>query len=812
MSVTTEVPTPPGLIGRAIPRVHDARLLRGGGHYVDDIDAPAALCAAVVRSPVAHGNITRFDGAAAMAHGAILVLGPQEIARLTDPLQMAWLLPDQVPDRIELALQTVRYAGQPVGLVVAADRATAEDALEHVDLRIDPLPAVVGLEQALAADAPLLYPAVGTNVCGQFHLGDSEEELERVFANAAHVVERRFSVQRVSTAPMEPRGILAEWTPSIEQLTVWASTQTPHVVRQELATALRLRVDQVRVIAPDVGGSFGSKTVLYADEAMVCLAAMILGRQVKWIEDRAENLTASYHGRGQLTDVRLALDARGRFLALHTRIAGDLGAFPTQAGSGPFQVTALMMEGPYRFERAGATVTAVYTNAVPTGAYRGYGMQEASWIRERLIDEAARELGLDATTLRLDNMIGPGDFPYTTRTELVYDGGDYRAALRRAAELAATAQRPSSPDRRRGTAVSATVEITGFAPSAMLEASLIYWSGWEGCRLRVNQDGTVTVFSGVIAVGQGIETTLAQVAADHLGVPLSWISVQLGDTAVTPYSDLSSTASRSIALGGSALVRAAARMRERMLALAAHHLGVTTEQVIFDLAPDASLTPDKAPFRVVGQAATLSWREVALRAWKGWGPAEPGRIQLEESVDFDPPGITYSYSAHAAAVAVDAHTGQVTVEGYWTVNDSGVLVNPMIADGQIAGGIAQGVGIALLEEFRYDPDTGQPLTTGYADYALPTVADIPPFVIEHMYTASEVNPGGFKGLGESGIIPPPATIGNAVAAAVPEIAGALTATPLTPARIWAALNQSGSTAPSGPPSLGTGVTAPAEHT
>jgi aerobic carbon-monoxide dehydrogenase large subunit len=800
MSATAEVTEPTGLIGRPMPRRQDARLLRGAGHYVDDVDAPAACYAAVIRSPVAHGHITRFDGAAAMTHGAVLVLGPQEIARLTEPLQTTWRLPGQALDRIELALETVRYAGQPIGLVVAADRASAEDAAEHIDLRIDPLPAAVGLEQALAEDAPLLYPAAGTNIAGQFHFGDPEEDLEQVFATAPHVVERRLGIQRVSAAPMEPRGILAEWTSSIEQLTVWSSTQSPHVVRQELANALRLRVDQIRVIAPDVGGSFGSKTILYPDEAMVCLAAVLLGGQVKWIEDRAENLSSSYHGRGQVADARLAIDAQGKFLALHTRITGDLGAFPTQAGSGPFQVTALAMEGPYRFERAGATVTGVYTNAVPTASYRGYGMQEASWIRERLIEEAARELGLDATTLRLDNMIGPGEFPYTTHTGLTYDGGDYPAALRRAAELAAAQLRPSSPDRRRGTAVTASVEITGFAPSALLEAFFIDWSGWEGCRLRVNQDGTVTVFSGVIAVGQGIETTLAQVAADYLGVPIDWVSIQLGDTAVTPYSDLSSQASRSLTLAGGALVQAATRMRERMQALAAHHLGVTTEEVIFDLAPDASLTPDKAMYQVAGQTAALSWREVARRGWKGWGPAEPGRIQLEESVDFDPPAITFSYSSHAANVAVDPQTGQVTVEGYWSVNDSGVLVNPMIADGQIAGGIVQGLGIALLEEIRYDPDTGQPLTTGYADYALPTMADVPPLAIEHMCTPSEVIPGGFKGLGEGGILPGPATIGNAVAAAVPEIAGALTETPLTPFRIWSALNPPECTeAPPGPP-------------
>jgi carbon-monoxide dehydrogenase large subunit len=777
-----------GLIGRRVPRRQDPRLLRGHGQFVDDVDAPSALHAAIVRSPVAHGRITRFDATAARAAGAVLVLGPDEIARRTEPLPTAWRLPGQHLDQVALAVDTVRYVGQPVGIVVAAGRAAAEDAAERVGLEIDPLPAVVGIAAARADGAALLYPEHGSNLAGQIHFGDPVEDLEEVFAGAAHVVERTLSVQRISASPLEPRGVLARWVPATERLTVWSSTQSPHVIRQNLAAALRLRVDQIQVIAPDVGGSFGSKVTLYPDEAMVCLAATVLGRSVKWIEDRAENLTAGYQGRGQEATARLALDRDGRFLAVHADITGDLGAYAIHAGSGPFQVTGMALEGPYRFDRAGATVGAVYTNTVPTGAYRGYGMQEASWIRERLVDEAARELGVDPTGLRLRNLLRPDELPYTTRTQLTYDGGDYPAALRRAAELAA-ARHPGDggADVRRGTAVTASVEITGFAPTALLDAYYVDWAGWEGARVRVNQDGTVTVYSGVVSIGQGIETALAQIAADRLGVPLEWVAVHLGDTEVTPYSDLTSQASRSLALAGGAVVRACERMRARMRGLAATRLGVAPGDVTLDVDSAMDVPPDKAFYRAAGHAGVVSWREVAHRAWKGWGRAEPDRIQLEESVDFDPPAITFAYSAHAAAVAVDTETGEVCLEGYWTVNDSGVLVNPAIADGQIRGGVAQGVGIALLEEIVHDPATGQPLTTSLADYALPTARDVPDIGIEHRCTPSEVIPGGFKGLGEGGTIPPPATIGNAVAAAVPEIAGALTATPLTARRVWAAL-------------------------
>jgi carbon-monoxide dehydrogenase large subunit len=770
-----------GNVGAARPRLHDPRLLKGHGRYVDDIDDRGALHAAILRSPVPHGRISGFDGSAALAAGAVLVLGPDDIEGLVEPLPTKWRLPGQQPDAVAVADRTVRYVGQPIGIVIAASRAAAEDMAELVKVEIDELPAVTSVDAALADGASLLYPESGTNVAGEIHFGTPVDALEATIGSAPHVIERVLAIQRVAHSPMEPRGVLAEWVPTIEQLTVWMSSQAPQAARLDLSTSLRLRVDQVRVVAPDVGGAFGGKTVLYVDEALVCLAAKILGCRVKWIEDRTENLVSSYQGRGLRAQARLAVGADGRFLAIQAHITGDLGAFATQAGSGPFQVAALALEGPYRFGAAGASVTGVYTNAVPTGAYRGYGMQEAAWIRERLIDEAARELGLDSLQIRLLNVVQSTELPHTTHTYLTYDSGDYAQALRRAGEIARQRTRPSTDRTRRGVGLASSVEITGFAPSALLEMFRIDWSGWESGRIRINQDGSITVFSGVISIGQGIETALAQIVADRLDVPIDWISVQLGDTSTASHSDLTSQASRSVALAGGALVQAGDRLRRRMRGLAARHFDVPVEDVIWD----------GANFSTAGADASASWRHIAHRGWMGWGRSEPDRIQLEEVVDFDPPAITYAYSTHGAAVAVDLDTGKVTVEDYWSVNDSGVLVNPLLADGQIIGGIVQGLGIALLEESRYDADTGQPLSTTWGDYLLPVSADVPRIQVEHMCTPSDIIPGGFKGLGEGGIIATPAAIANAVAAAVPDIAAKLTSTPLSPERIWTALNAAG---------------------
>lgn len=784
--ITTDADNATALIGSPVPRVQDDRMLRGHGWYVDDIKDAGTLHAAVLRSPIASGRIAGFDAQEAANDPAVtLVLGPDELEAGLQTIPAPWLIPGQQEVDFALFSRVIRYVGQPIAVIVAQSRAAAEDAIELIDVTFDESPAVVSIANARAEDAPLVHPELGSNRVGQIHFGDTLETLESVFASAHTVIDREYTVPRISHNSMEPRGIVAEWTPSVGQLTIHSSTQVPHLVRQEVARALSLRADQVRVVAPDVGGAFGLKTLLFPDEAMVCLAAKAIGARVKWIEDRSEALVSSYQGRGQLDRARLALDSDGTFLALHVDLHGDVGAYSCTGtgGTGPFQVAGLMVEGPYRYtSAAAATVTAWYTNAVPTGAFRGYGMQEATYVRERLIDEAARVMAIDPVELRQRNMITSAELPFVTRLQMPYDSGDYPQALRRAVDMSAGKMSTSSERVRRGIGYSSMTEITGFAPTALSEMYGIHWSTWDSTRVRVNEDGSVTVFSGVTAVGQGIETALAQIAADKLGVPMPLISVQLGDTAVSPYSNMASQASRAVAVGGAALLGAAERLSSRMRSLAAAALKVEPGQVEFD----------GLGYTTADGAQSISWAQVAHRGWMGWGRGPTDPIALEEIGEYDPASITYGYATHAAQVAVDLDTGKVTVEAYWLVHDAGVLVNPLLVEGQIVGGVAMGFGSALLEEVVYS-DTGQPLTTTYLDYILPASEDIPDIEMDHMVHPSAITPGGFKGAGESGTIPTPGAIANAVAAAVPEIAEDLVFLPMSPTRVWTLLDKAGLT-------------------
>jgi carbon-monoxide dehydrogenase large subunit len=408
-------------------------------------------------------------------------------------------------------------------------------------------------------------------------------------------------------------------------------------------------------------------------------------------------------------------------------------------------------------------------------------MQEGTWIRERLVDEAARELGIDPVELRERNMLKSGDLPFLTRTHIPYDNGDYPRVLARAVAIGNDKARASAGRVRRGIGLASMVEITAFAPSALLEMFNIHWSGWESATIRVNEDGSVTVFSGVTAVGQGIETALAQIAAERLGVPLGWVRVQLGDTATASFSNIGSQASRGVALAGGALWQAANKLRDRMDVLAGAALKADPDKVWFR--DGAFHAPD---------GSSVTWREVAHRGWMGWGRKDHGQVQLQETVDYDPASITFGYATHGAQVAVDLDTAQITVEDYWVVHDSGVIVNPLIADGQLYGGVTMGLGAALYEQSTFAPD-GRPTATTYREYTVPLSADVPDIVLEHVETPSKITPGGFKGVGESGIIPPPAAVGNALAAAVPEIAEFVVAVPLTPVKVWAMLDKAGLT-------------------
>lgn len=776
-------------VGQSVPRINDPKLLTGGGRFTDDIDLPGLVHATIVRSTVAHGTITDFDTAEAASESDVaLVLGPDEIVAATRNIPCVWHAPGQRMLEYPVTSRHVTYVGQPIGIVVADSRAAAEDAVELLGISFEELPNVTDSEAAAAPGAPLLVPEWGDNVCAVVDAGDPRERVEEVMSAAAHVIERRLRVQRIAPNPMEPRAVVARWDAFDETLTVWMSTQTPHHCRDHLAIALGLRADQVRVAVHELGGGFGAKEHLYPDEIMVCLAAMRLGRPVKWVEDRVEHLTATVHGRDAIHRARLALDADGRFLAIHTDILGNLGAHPSNVGLGPFRVSMGMLPGPYRFESAGGTVTAVLSNTTPTGAYRGFGMQEATWVRERLVDEAARELGFDPVDLRLRNMLQPEDLPYLTQTFQNYDSGDYPEGLRRTAAAVANAAPAMSSGRvRRGVGYASHVEFSGLGTSRSQQIVGFHLGGYETAMVRVEPDGSVTVSSGVTGMGQGIETGFAQLAADHLGIGIERVRVRLGDSARDPYSATGSIASRSMTVGGGALVKASTRLRERMLAVAAHQLEISPEDL--ELVRDAQ---GRDVFRPKGSPdVSLTFEQVAEKAWLNWDvPNDQVDIGLEETFILNPDDISYAYASHAVAVSVDLDTGLVSLDGYWVTHDSGVLVNPMICDGQVTGGIAQGIGIALYEQMTWG-EGGQPTSTTYLDYVLPLACDVPKIEIEHLITPSPFIPGGMKGLGEGGTIASPAAIGNAIAAAVPEIADRLLETPFTPSRLWEFIDEAG---------------------
>ncbi|MEQ4715877.1 xanthine dehydrogenase family protein molybdopterin-binding subunit [Nonomuraea sp. B19D2] len=753
-------------VGARTPRREDARLLTGKGRYVGAVRLPGMVHAYVVRSPIAHGRLIGCDAKAAWAvEGVLDVITPADAAGLSLPCVS--LAPGQRMTSYPVLDDAIKYAGQPLAVVVARTPEAARDAAELVDLSLAEQPAAVGAERAMEDGAPLLYPEWGTNVVTDFTLGDAD--CAAAIEQAAHVVEMTFTMGRVSPYPIEPRGVVASYAD--DELTVHISSQAPHHVREHLADTLGLSHDRVRVISGDTGGGFGGKEHVYPDEALVCLAAMRLGRPVSWSESPGDRLFATLPARAAVHRARLALSADGRFLALHADVLGDMGAHPSNVGVSTFAVTATLLPGPYRFDRVAVRVRGVVTNTTPTGSYRGFGQPEGSLTRERLIDEAARRLGIDRLELRLRNMLEPAELPYTTRVYQRYDSGDYPLALRTLRDLVTPVEKPDG--RRRGIGYSCHVESTGMGPSMDLKTTAIQAGGYETVVLRMEQDGSVIVSSGVVSIGQGIETALAQLAADRVGVPIERVRVVLGDTATTPYSSIGSIASRSLAVGGGALTRAADQLRGKLVALAAHRL---------EASPDDLEIADGS-VRVKGDpAASVTLRELATSAWRGWDLPDGVSPGLEERVSYDPAGYTFAYGAHAAAVAVDPETGAVEVERYWVVNDAGVLVNPAVVEGQLRGGVAQSIGMALTEEIVYTPE-GQPIT----DYLLPTTREVPDIEVVMLETPSPLTPGGMKGVGEAGTIGPPAAIANAVAAALPEIADQITEVPLTPSRLWSLL-------------------------
>ncbi len=757
-----------GWIGRPLKRREDHRLLLGAGRFVDDIRPPGCAHVALLRSPHAHARIVRLAvERARRAPGVVTVVTGAEVRQLA-PMPVNRLVRDmKVPPHPILAGTHVHAAGTPVAAVVAEDAATARDALELIDVEYEPLAALPEPEAAVVDGAPVLFPEIERN--RSFTRTIREGDAAGAFRAAARTVSLRVVQARLAGVPLEPRTVLATFDASTEELTLWVSCQAPFRIRAEVARLLGLPESRVRVIAPDVGGGFGVKSGPYREEVLLAWLARRLARPLKWVATRSEDQITTNHSRGSVCEGELALDAAGRITALRARVVSPLGAALMNAAAGPPWNHARLLTGAYVVPACDITLTGALTTTASVAAYRGAGRPEACFVIERLMDEAARAFGLDPAEIRRRNFVAPERFPFRTATGQVYDSGDYPQALARALATAGyvTLRREQAARRGRG-------EIVGIGLASYVEPCAL---GWESGSLKVERSGRVTAITGSSAHGQGHETTFAQVVADHLGVTPDDVEVVHGDTRSGP-EGFGTFGSRSVALGGGALVRVAVEVRDKGRKIAAKLLEAAALDVI----------GVAGGFQVVGvPQRRVTWREVAAAAYAGGQALPEGETPgLEATTYFQPEGEVWSFGAVVCAVRIEAETGGLVIERLVWVDDAGTVINPLLAEGQLHGSLAQGLGQALLEAIVYDRD-GQLLTGTLMDYAIPRAADVPPVTIEKMHTPSPRNPLGAKGLGEAGCIAIPPAVVNAAVDALAPFGITHLDMPLTPARLWAAL-------------------------
>jgi carbon-monoxide dehydrogenase large subunit len=755
-------------VGRPLRRREDWRLLTGAGRFVDDVRPPGCLHVALVRSPHAHAVVVRVDTVPArQAPGVVAAVTGEEVQHL-GPMPVNRLVPDmKIPPHPILAAGRVRAAGTPVAAVVAESAVAARDAAELVEVDYEPLAAAVEPEAALAPGAPALFEDVPGN--RSFARALRQGDAAAAFARATHRVALRVATAPLSAVPIEPRSVIAVWDESAGELTLWVSCQAPFRIRGEVARLLALPEARVRVIAPDVGGGFGVKSGPYREEVLLAWLARRLGRPLKWVATRGEDMITTTHGRGSVCEAELALDAEGRILALRARIASPLGAALLNAAAGPPWNHARLLPGAYVVPACDIEVQGALTPTTSVAAYRGAGRPEAAFCIERLMDAAARATGLDPADIRRRNFIPPGHFPYRTVTGQVYDSGDYPRALALALEAAGYAElrRAQTERRQRG-------ELVGIGLATYVEPAAL---GWESGSLKVERSGRVTAITGSSAHGQGHETTFAQVVADRLGVDPDDVVVVHGDTRSGP-EGFGTFGSRSVALGGGALARVAAEVRDKGRRIAARLLEA--------LVDDVHGVP--GGFQVAGvPQRRVTWREVATAAYAGGAALPAGDTPgLEASTYFQAEGEVWSFGAVVAVVTIDRSTGRLTVEKLVWADDAGTIVNPLLAEGQLHGSLAQGLGQALCERIVYD-ERGQLLAGTLMDYALPRADDMPSVTIEKMHTPSPHNPLGAKGLGEAGCIAIPPAIANAAVDALAPFGVAHLDMPLTPDRLWAAM-------------------------
>jgi carbon-monoxide dehydrogenase large subunit len=780
-------PVLPKLVGSRVKRREDPRLIQGRGTYVDDVKIAGMQHLAFKRSDVAHGRIKSIDTSAAESmEGVEAVFTGQQLADMIAPMPIGTPFPS--PEHRVVAVDTVRFSGEPVAVVVAADRYVARDAADAIVVDYDVLPAVVDAEQAMTGQPTIIHEKFANNIAiGPIPSGTGvspngktvdDSAIEKAFKDAEVVISQRMYNHRLVPNAMEPRGVVAHYEPGKGTMTVWSSTQNPHILRSMLAGMLGMGEDQIRAIAPEVGGGFGAKINIYAEEYVCAAVSKRLGVPVKWIEERSEAFVATTHGRDILCYIDLAAKRDGKVLGIRMRLIADIGAYNMLLTAAIPTLTMLMANATYDVPAIRTTLTEVFTNKTPTDAYRGAGRPEATFFVERALDMLAAELNMDPADLRRRNFIPKDKFPYQTQMGAVYDSGDYEKALDAALKAADWPNLLKERDEARkqgrlvGVGLAMYVEVCGIGPSATLPTG-----GWEHAQVTVERDGRISAATGASPHGQGNETTFAQMLADQFGVPLEHVTILHGDTGVVKQG-IGTFGSRSQAVGGAALHMAGTKVKEKMAKFAAALLEAAPEDIVFE---HGKIMVKGAPAKAKDFSQVAAFAYIPVPLPEGM---EPG---LTGDAFFEPTNNTYPFGCHISMIEVDRETGEPKLLRLVAVDDAGNLINPLIVEGQIHGGLAQGIGQAMIEEAVYSED-GQLLTGSFMDYALPRATDFPRFEMHTTVTPTPVNPLGAKGCGEAGTLGSTPSIVCATVDALREFGVKHVDMMLRPEKLWRIIN------------------------
>jgi aerobic carbon-monoxide dehydrogenase large subunit len=770
-------------VGEGVLRKEDAALLTGQGRYVDNLTIPGMVWMAVVRSPFAHARVVRVDVSKALAaEGVVAAFSGAELAGdWAGGLPCAWPVTEdtKIPNHFPLTTDKARYQGDGVAVVIAESRALAKDAAELVDVAYEELPAVTDVEAAAKDGAPLVHDEEGTNVSYVWTL--EAGEVQKLFAEAAVTVKERYKQTRLVPNAIEPRAILCDVQPALGEFTLFSATQIPHILRTTLNLVTGIPEAKLRIVAPDVGGGFGSKLNVYAEEALCLVLARRLGRAVKWVEERSEAYLATIHGRDVVQEMELAATADGKLTAIRANLVASMGAYMQLVTPGIPILGAWLYGGAYDIEGYAFTCTGVFTNTTPTDAYRGAGRPEATYAIEHAMDALARKLGMDPVELRRKNFIR--EFPKTLASGLTMDSGDFDGALDRALQIVdyeafrneQAARAEQGDPKRLGIGFSAYTEMCGLAPSRILGAVRYVAGGWDAATIRLLPTATVQVMIGTSPHGQGHVTTFSQIVADRLGVDIDAVEVLHGDTAVSALG-MDTYGSRSLAVGGVALWQASDKVVAKARRIAAHQLEVA----------DEDLEEAGGRFTVKGTDRSMTVAETAFQAWTAHNLPEGMEPMIEETAVYDPPNFSWPGGCHVAVVEIDTDTGDTRLVRYVAVDEVGTVINPAIVDGQVHGGIAQGVAAALYEEAVYD-DSGNLVNGSMTSYLVPSAAELPSFELDRVSAPSPTNPMGVKGVGETGTIASTAAVMNAVVDALAPLGVHDVDIPATPERVWRAI-------------------------